>query len=1283
MSNDGPASAVPTSTTGTSQFASAASQPGDENGGGLHENPRPVPRVKVHIDAAGVPYMLDPATGQHYDVSDDETVLPHIRGPTSSQQGSPRPSGTTLNSTPSEESDVTTSTDPPLTSESLLAALITDVRTAELTDDQLRRFNTIRAMLSLGRDSLLTTTALVAGQDLTIAGLAGSVRALRDEMANRIEELSDSVMNSGARIASTLDNNIRILRATGTTEESLAQLVASVNSRRAHPIQAIAMPPVRDLPPHMPKDMGNVQAEVDRTLSPRQAHESDEDWHRRGNSNFARRSRAAQSFQQSGPQDGPTDTVPPVSILKTTRFVDNSSISSAGARFDGTGPRIGVNTTPLGYNQSPSGYITSSPTPDTPATAFEIHMLEKATQITQLIQRQLGVALEAAPRVPKMKDPPLYNGEDDNALFMNWLGALCTYLEGYSMGGPKYDTHRLLYLKQALGIDSLRWFRSEVDPTNRESDIPREFDAIVRAMYQRFVTSSTAIRASKEYDAVHELRRTAGDMREPPSEFSMRQHFMRLIPTDVHNELIKHGLFPEYTAMTTLKNHARTTIEGKAPMRGGATTVAAPGATPARTSGQTARTRSGTARGPVRASTTQAPALTSRPVTSASPRAPYTTARAGPVIGPTLKSSKTCFGCGIVGHIASDPVCPKYNESASHRPRPVAHLHAQRVVTSYASGQEDGDEEPEELEYLTEPAEYEDPEEVEGVYANYEGSQYDADDDLDDFPADHGADEEDPNEAPEIDDILGEGEGEVEMRSGAMRVRQHYSLRIEATSTEEGEETRPTQRATDRPLPNIRYMFLDAGRADMVNAGYPEWSAAAEATREPVSRISLHSHDSLMVEFTERHGGGPHFGSTSIQLSAIAAIGHEERARDTWMGVVNAQPTMAIGYSNTYLRTTAVNLENLNLEFRQLERRLNDTLQDLDEVMRLRNVARAYITGLHDRPSGSDSRTTDVLQTAAATNSRLIEDIALSICLFERRLDWARSMLNAVGEELTYRLLAREDYQRGIHIPVEVDRVATSAPTSPTPPPPSEPPSYPGSPHESDNYYAVEEHPVLSRVPNFDVSDEAEAAAGEEIGLVIDISDSPEADESAQLDDIEASTPDSAVVISDSPVSGTMGLDESLDAAPPHTDPEIILRSVVVHTALQAEHLTTFVEADGQLRVERSELPALHPRHPSFRERHRSALRTAIYERALERGVLTSEMQSWAEEEARPERNDAGEIICDVDGFPDTEPNLFPGLVYHEGLASQGPDADDEGAWPGFRLQMLSNRVEHIATSGR
>ncbi|KAF8192706.1 hypothetical protein K438DRAFT_1590105 [Mycena galopus ATCC 62051] len=51
-------------------------------------------------------------------------------------------------------------------------------------------------------------------------------------------------------------------------------------------------------------------------------------------------------------------------------------------------------------------------------------------------------------------------------------------------------------------------------------------------------------------------------------------------------------------------------------------------------------------------------------------------------------------------------------------------------------------------------------------------------------------------------------------------------------------------------------------------------------------------------------------------------------------------------------------------------------------------------------------------------------------------------------------------------------------------------------------------------------------------------------------------------------------------------------------------------------------------------------------------------------------------------GFPDPLDGLFHGrgLIYHEGLASAGPEEDDQDAWPGFRARILVQRVEHLAT---
>jgi hypothetical protein len=108
-------------------------------------------------------------------------------------------------------------------SEDLLAALVTD-----LWSDQLSRFSAIHGILSMSRQSLLTMTGLVAGQRDNICDIADSVCALRDEAMIRIDELSTAVVDATHKLKTTLENNLRILRATGATEEQLSALVGAV-----------------------------------------------------------------------------------------------------------------------------------------------------------------------------------------------------------------------------------------------------------------------------------------------------------------------------------------------------------------------------------------------------------------------------------------------------------------------------------------------------------------------------------------------------------------------------------------------------------------------------------------------------------------------------------------------------------------------------------------------------------------------------------------------------------------------------------------------------------------------------------------------------------------------------------------------------------------------------------------------------------------------------------------------------------------------------------------------
>ncbi|KAF8197235.1 hypothetical protein K438DRAFT_1760024 [Mycena galopus ATCC 62051] len=115
----------------------------------------------------------------------------------------------------------------------------------------------------------------------------------------------------------------------------------------------------------------------------------------------------------------------------------------------------------------------------------------------------------------------------------------------------------------------------------------------------------------------------------------------------------------------------------------------------------------------------------------------------------------------------------------------------------------------------------------------------------------------------------------------------------------------------------------------------------------------------------------------------------------------------------------------------------------------------------------------------------------------------------------------------------------------------------------------------------------------------------------------------------------------------------------------------------------RSALPDHHRLHLSFRVVHNTALQTAISDHALATRTPRPEVERWAANMQRAEVDGQGMILRDINGVPDHLPPLMRGLVYHEGLASQGPDADDESAWPSFRARLLAQRVEHLATVRR
>ncbi|KAF8169981.1 hypothetical protein K438DRAFT_2061433 [Mycena galopus ATCC 62051] len=88
-----------------------------------------------------------------------------------------------------------------------------------------------------------------------IGHLSGSLHMLRDEVSNRMDALSESAVGASHKLESALENNLRILRATGATDVRdvrLAELAASIRSSARQP----------------PTDMEEQQPSIDRALPP-------------------------------------------------------------------------------------------------------------------------------------------------------------------------------------------------------------------------------------------------------------------------------------------------------------------------------------------------------------------------------------------------------------------------------------------------------------------------------------------------------------------------------------------------------------------------------------------------------------------------------------------------------------------------------------------------------------------------------------------------------------------------------------------------------------------------------------------------------------------------------------------------------------------------------------------------------------------------------------------------------------------------------------------------------
>ncbi|KAJ7068950.1 hypothetical protein B0H15DRAFT_807348 [Mycena belliarum] len=488
-----------------------------------------------------------------------------------------------------------------------------------------------------------------------------------------------------------------------------------------------------------------LQRGADAALPPRRAGETTDDFDRRAAATLNRRERAAAAFTEPRSDLGN----PGIRAgAPTAHFEDIGSISTAMNRPPRTNASARMGPGP--GNVSHTGYLTSNDNANDPSDVFEEFRNETDDNIRRIVDRQLGEELVLPVRVkpPKLDTPRKFTGVDDHMEFIRWLERTVSWMRTMFYGGPDIDEYRVTVLKSLLEGVALDWYIDFVE--NEDSDVHQGFVDILCSLHRRFITTATAHHALRDFDAIRyraedgplrlmdELETCSRRMREPMPEVIIRQRFMRQIPPELHDDLMAlRGISPTYSSIQQMRDHASQLWEAGKTSRGGrgrATATHAPRAELPKTSVFPKRTTPDTKN------------------CVAGPPAGHPTGhlpgpRPTPRVGTGLHSEKTCFKCGVLGHIGSDPICSKYNDPAPSRPR----LGAQRVYDSYAADDNElnlGDDE-----YP--------------VDDNWGGLQYEGE-----------GDPEEPEHGPDLAN-LAEAAELGEPRLGTIRF-QYYALRVAA-----------------------------------------------------------------------------------------------------------------------------------------------------------------------------------------------------------------------------------------------------------------------------------------------------------------------------------------------------------------------------------------------------------------------------------------------------------------------------------------------------------------------
>ena len=347
-------------------------------------------------------------------------------------------------------------------------------------------------------------------------------------------------------------------------------------------------------------------------------------------------------------------------------------------RGSATDPYSGLYVRPQGL----SAYrISQTPVAGGLWNSDQYHFVVLIDKVVKLVNHKVGDPFEAPHglKVPKIPDPSKYSGSSSHEEFMDWLGEFLNWLRGNYICGPSCDPLRVNYLGLYLSGSASDWYLTEIDNPDRTFHPALKFVDCVALMHKRFVRTATANNAVILFNAVrynskdgveglyYQLDRAASKMIERPSDYAFRSRLFNCLPHWMQTVMLSRNITPEYHQMIDIRENARQIEENSMRKYEGLDERSTPSA--GRSSAMAAK--------PPRASSTPkaaGPRTPSRPQPqdskpSAGPRIP----RPPKASGARDTSTMTCYSCGEVGHISTQPVCPNYEQNN-------ARLHAQREL---------------------------------------------------------------------------------------------------------------------------------------------------------------------------------------------------------------------------------------------------------------------------------------------------------------------------------------------------------------------------------------------------------------------------------------------------------------------------------------------------------------------------------------------------------------------------------------------------------------------------